>query len=54
MKYTVIGGIIGVLLALGATYLTSALDKTVKDKALLEELTGANVLTVLELEGGKE
>ncbi len=51
-RYALVGGLIGVLLAAGALYLTKVLDKTVKDKSLFEELTGATVITVLEFEGG--
>lgn len=53
MKYTVIGGIIGVLLSAAALYLTSVLDNTVKSKKTAEHLTGVNVLAVLDNEGGK-
>ncbi len=53
-KYVLVGGLIGMVLALGAMYLTSVLDNTIKDRSTLEELTGVNVLTVLEREGGNE
>ncbi len=53
IKYTVIGGIIGVLLAAAALYITSVLDNTVRSKKTVEHLTGVNVLAVLHSEGGR-
>ena len=53
MKYMVIGGLIGVLLAAGALYITNVLDNTVRTKKTAEYLTGVNVLAVLHNEGGR-
>ena len=51
-KYALIGGFMGVILAAGVLYLTKVLDKTIRDKAIFEELTGSTVIAVIESEGG--
>ncbi len=51
-KCVVISGIVGVLIAGLVIYLRSALDNTVRTKKTIEQLTGANVLAVLERERG--
>ncbi len=53
VRSVLVGGVIGLLIAATGIYLTSVLDNTVKSKKTIEQLTGVNVLAVLDKEGGK-
>ncbi len=47
-KFTIIGAVIGVLIAAAIIYIVNALDNSVNNRETLEELTGVSVLSVIE------
>ena len=47
-KFTIIGAVIGVLIAAAIIYIVNALDNSVNSRETLEELTGVSVLSVIE------
>ena len=48
-----IGGLIGIIIAVCVIYLMHVLDNTVRTKKMIEQLTGVNVLAVLEKDRGE-
>ena len=53
VKITIIGFLVGVVIAAVAVYVIGLLDNTVKTKDEVESITGGNVLSYIEYEGGK-
>lgn len=54
VNITLIGFLVGVVIAAVAVYVINLLDNTVKTKEEIEYITGANVLSYIEYEGGKK
>lgn len=53
-RFTIVGFIVGAILAAVVVYLKTLFDNTVSSKELLEGLTGVPVLSVIEKEGGNK
>ncbi|MBQ7236740.1 MAG: hypothetical protein IJX03_06285 [Clostridia bacterium] len=54
VKITIIGFLLGVVVAAIAVYVINLLDNTVKTKEEVEYITGTSVLSYIEYEGGKK
>lgn len=53
-KIVLVSFLLGIIAALVVVYLIEVFDKTVKDKEVLEKLTGANVIAYINDEGEQE
>lgn len=53
-KITVIGFMVGVVIAAVIVYVLSALDSSIKSKEELEEISGTNLLAYIQYQGGKK
>lgn len=54
VKITVIGGCVGLVLAVGVAFVVYLLDNTVRDRQEFEELTGVNVIAYINKEKPKK
>jgi phosphoglycolate phosphatase-like HAD superfamily hydrolase len=53
-KITVIGFMVGVVMAAVIVYVLSAMDSSIKSKEELEEISGTNLLAYIQYQGGKK
>ncbi len=53
-KYTVIGGVVGLVLSVGVAFIVYLFDNTVRDRQEFEELTGVSVIAYINKEKPKK